>query len=46
MVGKICYENQFLSQQNQFNLSALESGNYIVEIEVLGEIARAKLIKK
>ena len=46
MIGKICYENQFSSQQNEFNLSVLQIGNYIVEIEVLGEIARAKLIKK
>jgi len=46
MVGKICLENQFSTQQNEIDISALQIGNYIVEIEILGEVARAKLIKK
>ena len=46
LVGKICFEDYFSSEQNQIYLTALQSGNYIVEIEILGEITRTKLIKK
>lgn len=46
VVGKLCYENYFSAKQTEFNLSNLQSGNYIVEIDVAGEISRTKLIKK
>jgi hypothetical protein len=46
LVGKICFEDYFSSEQNKIDLTALQAGNYIVEIEILGEISRTKLIKK
>ncbi len=45
MVGKICFENKFSSQQNEFIVSELKTGNYIVELESRGEVYRTKLIK-
>jgi uncharacterized protein YjdB len=46
IVGKVWFENSFSSEQNQFNLTGLQNGNYIVEIEINGEVFRDKLIKK
>jgi hypothetical protein len=45
LIGKVCFENEFSSQQNEFNVSSLQPGNYFVEIEVFGETSRTKLIK-
>ena len=46
IVGKVWLENSFSSEQNQINLTGLQKGNYVVEIEINGEVFRNKLIKK
>ena len=46
MIGKVCFEDKYLPNLNEFDLMGLEIGNYILEIEINGMFERIKLMKK